>query len=223
MTPLEMKRQFDELLPWFLNGTLAKHERDWVEDYLRKHPEADKELRLGQVLRNSVREQAPEVSPEIGLDKLLHRIREERAFQRKPVKGPSLGERITEIFGGFKLTPAFAVAAGLVLIQGAIIGGLVFELDKVEQNARQAEYRALSVLPGVATSTPLLRVTFKPEASERDMRALLKTLGGTIINGPSQFGDYLILVEPSRIEALSDMAAKDPIVANVTIVKKHSE
>ena len=223
MTPMEMKRQFDELLPWFLNGTLAKHERDWVEDYLRKHPEADKELRLGQMLRNRVREQSPVVSPDIGLDKLLHRIREERAFQRKPVKAPSLGERIAGFLGGLKLTPAFAVTAGLLVVQGAIIGGLVLELGKAEQSARQAEYRALSVLPGVAMSTPLLRVTFKPEASERDMRALLKTLDGTIINGPTQFGDYLVLVEPTRIEALSDIAAKDPNVANVTIVKNHSE
>ena len=33
-----MKSRFDELLPFYVNGTLDDTDRAWVDDYLREHP-----------------------------------------------------------------------------------------------------------------------------------------------------------------------------------------
>ena len=95
----------------------------------------------------------------------------------------------------------------------------MLRLDDAQDSVKQAEYRALAVQPGVAASTPLLRISFKPKTTEEGMRALLEELGGSFVGGPTAFGDYLILVDPAKIEKLSADASGNPIVANVTIVR----
>ena len=35
-----MKARFDELLPFYANGTLSAADRAWVDDYLHAHPSA---------------------------------------------------------------------------------------------------------------------------------------------------------------------------------------
>ena len=39
-----MKQRFDELLPWYANGTLGEEDRAWVDRYLEDHPESDTAL-----------------------------------------------------------------------------------------------------------------------------------------------------------------------------------
>lgn len=219
MTPAESKRQFEELLPWFVNGTLTRQDQEWMEGYLKAHPEAGTELRLTQALQARVQASVPQTAPDLGMDRLLHRIRSEQAMTRKPESTPGLLERIGALFGGFKFTPAFAGAAALVVVQGAVIGGLMMQLDEAHESVKQAEYRALNVQPGAAASTPLLRISFKAKTTEEDMRALLGKLGGSFVGGPTAFGDYLVLVDPARIEQLSALAGEQVIVANVSIVR----
>lgn len=219
MTPAETKQRFEELLPWFVNGTLARQDHEWMEGYLREHPEAGAELRLTQSLRERVRGSVPEVATDLGMERLMHRIRSEQAMTRKAVKQAGLFERIGEFFNGFRITPAFAGAAALVVVQGFVIGGLMMRLDDAHESVRQAEYRALNVQPGAGPSTPLLRISFKARTTEEDMRALLGKLGGTFVGGPTAFGDYLVLVDPAKIEQLSAAAAGEPVVASVSVVR----
>lgn len=223
MTPAETRQRFDELLPWYVNGTLAKADRQFVENYLRENPQAQTELHVTQALRIQVRESVPAIPADLGMEKLLHRVRGEKALMRKPVQAPTLSARLSAFFGGFKFTPAFAGAAALVVVQGLVIGGLMMQLGDTEESLKRAEYRALNVAPGAAASTPLLRISFTAEAREADIRAVLQRLGGTFVGGPTNFGDYLILVDPARIEELSALAAKTPVVANVTIVRNAAQ
>ena len=39
-----MKSRFDELLPFYVNGSLPEADRAWVDSYLREHPKAEAEL-----------------------------------------------------------------------------------------------------------------------------------------------------------------------------------
>ena len=39
-----MSERLTELLPWYVNGTLAENDRRWVDEYLAEHPEARGEL-----------------------------------------------------------------------------------------------------------------------------------------------------------------------------------
>jgi anti-sigma factor RsiW len=72
-----MKSRFDELLPFYVNGTLNDADRAWVDDYLREHPGAAAELRWYESLRTKLVEDAPAVSSEVGMDRALHRMRTE--------------------------------------------------------------------------------------------------------------------------------------------------
>ena len=43
--------RFDELLPWYVNGTLSDEDRAWVERHLAEHPDARAELDWYQSLQ----------------------------------------------------------------------------------------------------------------------------------------------------------------------------
>jgi len=75
---LTMRQRFVELAPWHVNGTLSPADRAWVDDYIRSHPEARAELEWYALLRHEIRADVPKVSPDAGLERLLHRVRLER-------------------------------------------------------------------------------------------------------------------------------------------------
>jgi hypothetical protein len=75
---LTMRQRFLELAPWHLNGTLSAADRAWVDDYVRSHPEACAELEWYASLQQQILADVPEVPPDAGLERLLHRVRLER-------------------------------------------------------------------------------------------------------------------------------------------------
>jgi hypothetical protein len=66
--------RFNELLPWYVNGTLDATDRAWMDKYLQDHPQACQQLRWEQLLREEVQRNSPNVSEEIGLAKVMARI-----------------------------------------------------------------------------------------------------------------------------------------------------
>ena len=218
MSAPDARRQFDELLPWFLNGTLTESDRDWVEHYLREHPEAEAELRWTQTLRDRVRESVQAVAPELGLDELLRRIRAESPTKGKHAAGLGWFDRLSQLFTTLRFTPAFALAAVVILAQAGIIGGLVHELYQTRPES--PESAAFRSYPGQFSPAagPLLRITFKSDATESDLRKLLFQIGGSIVAGPSQLGDYLVEVETPTLDEVSKKVAASPVVESVTIV-----
>ena len=195
----EMQRRFGELAPWHVNGTLAAGERAWVDDYVRTHPAAAAELEWYASLQKEMRADAPQVAPDIGLERLLHRVRlERRPVARAPQGGlTGLLGSIREFVGGLVMRPAFAYAAtALVVAQTALIGTLVFEQQATERE--YAEYRSIATAPA---SGSLLRVSFRPDTKEIDIRTALVEIGGTLVGGPGQLGEYLVRVPADRVEA----------------------
>ena len=64
-----------ELLPWYVNGTLAANDQAWVDTYLAEHPEARGELAWYRSLQAQILADEPEVSDEIGLDRVMAKIK----------------------------------------------------------------------------------------------------------------------------------------------------
>ena len=219
MKTTDHQKQFEELLPWFVNATLNKEEREWVEQYLSEHPESRHDLRFAETLRKRIRENVEDLSPDIGLDKLMARIRQEKRFSRGQIAPVSIFEKLRSFLSSFALRPAYLAAACVILVQAGVIGTLLHEARQGERDTqRPSEYRSQSATPsGIAV--PLLRVTFRADATEREIRALLIDVGGAIVGGPSQLGDYLVLVEASKVEGLAARVAGNQIVDNVTIVR----
>jgi hypothetical protein len=88
-----------------------------------------------------------------------------------------------------------------------LLGGLLWP-GALVPGARQ--YRTLtSDSPATPLEQPQLRVVFADSMTERELRALLKNIQGTIIHGPSPVGVYTIAVPRSdtMTERLSSVLA----------------
>jgi hypothetical protein len=190
---LTIRQRFVELAPWHVNGTLSAADRAWVDGYLRLHPEARADLEWYASLQQKIRADVPPVSPDAGLERLLHRVRLERRPPRPERELASLLNAVRDFFAGIVMRPAFAYAVmALVVSQAGLIGALLFE---------QQEYAGYRSMVPVRAHEPLLRVTFKAEAMELELRGALVDVGGTLVGGPGQLGEYLVRVPPEKVEA----------------------
>jgi hypothetical protein len=182
-----MNKRFEELLPWYANGTLGAEERAWVDAYLEQNPEARSELDWYRSLQQRVQENAPAVPATIGLARAMRLIQGDR---------PTLGERIGAFFGNFGMRPSYALAGlALVAVQGGVILNL---LGDVRENAD--EIRALHAIR--VEEGPMLKISFAPDAKEADIRMLVVQVHGELAGGPGQLGDYYL-----RVPAGSEAAA----------------
>ena len=179
--------RFEELLPWYANGSLGAEDRAWVDAYLERNPEARSELDWYRSLQGCVRENAPTVPATIGLERVMRLIQGDR---------PTLAERIGAFFGNFGMRPSYAMAAlALVIVQGGVILNL---LGNVRENAE--EIRALHAHR--VEEGPMLKISFAPDAKEAEIRLLMVQVQGELAGGPGQLGDYYL-----RVPAGSEAAA----------------
>jgi anti-sigma factor RsiW len=196
-----MKERFEELLPWYANGSLGAEDRAFVDAYLEQHPEARSELDWYQSLQKRVQENAPAVPATIGLARAMRLIQGDR---------PTLTERINAFFGNLGLRPSYAMAAlAVVVVQGGVIMNL---LGDVRENAE--EIRALHAVR--VEEGPMLKINFAPDAKESDIRMLVVQVRGELAGGPGQLGDYYL-----RVPAGSEAAALARVQA-ATIVQAAS-
>jgi anti-sigma factor RsiW len=194
--------RFEELLPWYANGSLGAEDRAWVDAYLQQHPEARSELDWYRSLQQRVQESAPAVPPTIGLARAMRLIRGDR---------PTLTERISAFFGNFGVRPAYALAGlAIVTVQAGVILNL---LGDMRENADEVRaLHAQSVEEG-----PMLKINFAPDAKETDIRMLVVQVHGELAGGPGQLGDYYLRVPAgSQAAALAQVQAA-PIVQAVAL------
>jgi len=211
-----MKPRFDELLPFYANGSLSADDRAWVDDYLRAHPAARAELQWYESLQTRLREDVPAVSSEIGMERALRRIRADRSASqgaREAAASSSLDRLRTWLAGLLPqpmLRPAFAGAMAVVALQTIVIATLVVERDD------SSEIRALRA--SVVEKGPYLKVNFKADARETDIRLLLVAVHGSLAAGPGQLGDYYVRVPEQQLPASSEKLAASAIVDAVAVV-----
>ncbi|MCB1889701.1 MAG: hypothetical protein KDH20_18990 [Rhodocyclaceae bacterium] len=214
----EIRQQFDELLPWYVNGTLEDGDRQWVERQLAANPEWQAELGWMQSLQTRMRESEPEFAPSQGFDRLLARVRhgQETAHTRRAPQaqtGGGLMATLSAWLERFSLTPALAGAAAVVAVQFGVIALLVNQ-----QGELKSEYeRFRSVNSGEIVSGPALEVVFKSDALEREIRETLVRIGGTLAGGPGQLGIYLVYVPEHELSSAKAALEGNPIVELVTV------
>jgi anti-sigma factor RsiW len=210
MNEQEMRRQFQELLPWHVNGTLDPAQREWIDEYVRSHPEAKAELTWSEALQSRVKERVPTVAADAGWNTLQKRIRQERA-----ANAPSMMERISNLLAGLRFTPAMATAAAVILVQAGVIGTLLRHSGvddannaDVYRNIRSATYTG-----------PVVEVTFKETATEKEMRRLLMSVNGNVIGGPGQLGSYLVFVSTGKVNEAAKILQASPLVDSANVLE----
>jgi hypothetical protein len=192
-----MNERFEELLPWYVNGTIGAEDRAFVEAYLKEHPEMRGELEWYRSLQQRVQENAPAVPATVGLARTMRLIQGDR---------PTFAERVGAFFGNLGIRPAYALA-GLAIM--AVQGGVILELMG-DMRENEAEVRALKAVR--VEEGPMLKVSFAPDAKESDIRLLVMQVRGELAGGPGQLGDYYLRVPAgSEAEALKQVQAA-PIV-----------
>lgn len=197
MSGPETSRRFHEALPWYVNGTLAPAEREWMEQYLEDHLDAAEDLRWNDSLRQTMQAELPQVSPDIGLDQFLLKIGGQKqampARQRQP--GFRLWQWLRTSATTWAIKPAasFALLA-IVVVQAGVIGTLLLPSGDVGY----ADLR--SVDPSPSHVGVVLSVNFKPQATERDIRTALTDVQGSLTGGPGQLGNYLVRVPQARAD-----------------------
>jgi len=158
----------EDLLPWYVNGSLSAAEQQRVEAHLQECGTCRAEVELLRAMRDVSKQVTEPVPGQFAWQRLQRDIRQ----QDKTVTKRQWW------------VPSLAAAALLVI---AIQGVLLFNVT------RQDGYG----LAGHAPPGTVVQVKFNPEATEKSIRAALQGVGGEIVTGPSAAGIYHIQLADS--------------------------
>jgi hypothetical protein len=194
------ERRFDELVAFYVNGTLGADDRAWFESYLKDNPEAASELDWYRSLQRRIHDNAPAVPATIGLGKAMTLIRGDQ---------PTFGERFMALFGFLQMRPALALA-GLAVI--AVQGGVILQMYNTSYDDGIRAGKTT-----IVKDAPMLKINFAPDAKEADIRHLLMSVRGELAGGPGQLGDYFVVVPAGKEAAIADKLKSSPIVQAVAL------
>lgn len=179
-------KKFEELLPFFVNGTLNLEDKQFMQDYLHKFPALQAQVDFSEAIRSAVKDEHAEPVSDASWQKLLKKYQD---FHQKP----TLVERFKNICMHWGLSPAFAVVLGLLVAQSAVI----FELGLLSTSSA---YRGLTTQIEVA---PHLRITINPKTDYAQLVDLLRKNGCRVVAGPSETGELWVhLEEPEKLDAI---------------------
>jgi hypothetical protein len=190
---MDDRRRFFDLLPFYVNGTLSENDLVWFRDYMRRTPELRSQVEfqqaVGESLKQRVEASVRDVPTDLGLDGVMARIRVDRRAVRQSSWQRFLRWLLgSDPAGPWRLAPALVLALAVIGVQGLLL--------MQRQPPSYAEVR--SPAPALADG-PLLRVNFKPDARETDIRLKLVEVRALIVAGPTRLGDYYLKTAPTRL------------------------
>jgi len=193
-------QKVQELLPWFLNGTLEADDVAQVEEHLQSCPACRSELQCLQVLRSTYVDTELAPDAEAALARLRPRLEESAPASRPRTGGPSRA-RPAQIPSWLGL----ALAAQFALILG--LGWKVLQPDAA------LEYHALSSAATAEHAAGSLVVVFNPAASQREVARILHRSGGRVVDGPTESNGFVLAVASGNLkDALTRLRAEPAVV-----------
>lgn len=209
--------QFTEWLPWYVNGTLNAKDRATMDAYLAKSPLARDEVQYYERMAAMMQRRAENIPADIGLAQTLQRIKVSPKAQIAPPAArraepdtdePSWFQRL--LSGGW-MKPALGCAMAVIVAQGVLL---------VQQRDEAIVYRGKPSITDVKTSgakaeAAYLRVVFKPNATEGELRLLLASTNAWIAGGPGQAGEYYLRFTPDQVQGAMDQLKASGLVSEV--------
>ena len=189
------------LLPWYLSGKLGADELETVKRHLAECDDCAGELEelsfMGAAIKEpdealdaAIEMRLPDMEADI-MDR-INAYEEARAPEVRPASAPvktSAWDKVLGFFEGFEFPFQLpAGAAALVLLQLAIIIGLVYKVYLGEPES----YVVLSGPEETVASGPVIIVSFVDSATEAQIRETLSEIDGRIIDGPKAGGLYVV-------------------------------
>jgi len=198
--PLDLA-EAEQLLPWHVNHTLGQSDEQSLQAALASSPKLTAEARWLESLGRQLREEIALPPPDQGLDTLLARIHSEQAGKVTALPQPAR----KRVWPG----AVMALAAGVMLAQAVVIGGLLRHQAPVGEIVPASGDKAVA-------GGALLQVTFRETATEAQLRAALSAVHGTIVSGPGMLGVYTVRVEAASAESAVARLRADTAVNSVT-------
>lgn len=213
------RERFERLLPGYVCDRLDAYEREWLEQFVAAHPEMAAQVDIERELRNVLRAELPEAPADQGLVPFMARIHADGGAP----PANSL-HRFKESFRASLALPTMKLAwtglASVVVVQAGIIallfgvrggGGLPIGESGL------AQWRSTDA-PAIKAEGPVLQLTFKPTATEAEIRLLLVKLGGTIVAGPGQLGHYIVRLADGQTEAVAQQLRGHEILVAIEVL-----
>lgn len=187
----------EALLPWHATGTLNRADTLRVDKALASDRELARRYdmvreELGETISANESLGAPSMR---AMDKLFAAIDAEPAPLRHKVASFNLVDRVSEFFASLSpRTLAFSASAAALalLLQGAVVTGLLLSKPEAGANGQTFEIASASV-PQVEQAIYSL-VQFKPTATAADITAFLKSTDASIVSGPGKTEMYKVKV-----------------------------
>ncbi|MCC6143681.1 MAG: hypothetical protein IT368_07730 [Candidatus Hydrogenedentes bacterium] len=208
MMPRVDESAIDELRD-FVAGDLPQEQRAAVEESLRTDPALREALELVKLEQQSVRQWAHRRMPVGDFDELYARVSSrlgERPRASEATGGSGMW-RWLDWLASPRWRPAVAGLFLLVIGQSVVIAWLA--QDRPPEAAGEA-YR--SARPAGALPHEFVAITFRPEASEEQIRRFLLELEGQILAGPKPSGEYVVTAPGRAGKPLADHIRGNPIV-----------
>jgi anti-sigma factor RsiW len=185
----------DEMLFGYAAGDLDDNARARVEAALAADPSLRERLRWYEAVCDGFVAALPPSPALPGADQILARIRGGR---------PGPVNRFFSWLAGPALRPAAALAAVLILAQGALIGVLL-----------QPAEAPLTRSPASTGNAVVFVVAFNPETPEAKIRSLLLEAGASLIDGPQQLGEYRVWVPANRAQFARELFGASVVIEYV--------
>ena len=201
MSEVDRHREVAELLPWYVNGTLAGRDFAVVASHLSDCPVCRDEVAQCQALAAAI-QSAPDAAgaPAAGrLERVLATIDLLEAEQQHTERR-TWSRAVESLRDLFQRTPGpmrwalVAQAALLVMLVGLAAGPGVL--------SPRAPYQTLADSGRGQLGQGQIHIVFAEDITERELRTLLGRIQGKIVDGPSAIGVYTVEVGASTADDL---------------------
>lgn len=180
--------------PFVVNGTEGGDQEDWLRALPVTHqPAARAELGFAAAVRRGLIEKASEARGDAGLARLneLLSIQTQQAQMmstRPPTSSRTASKASWWVRLQRHLQPPLLVVGAVAAVQAAVI------LQMVADPPPASETAVMRASPGaVGQPVPHLRVVFRDDVLEAQMRQLLTREGLVIVAGPTLLGEYRLV------------------------------
>jgi hypothetical protein len=197
--------EFQELLPWYVNETLAAPQRARVESHLRDCEACRAELERERLIRGRMAgDAAIEYLPAPSLKRLQARLDEANLQGSRPA-APEPDQAASR--GAPPRRALWAACAAIVAVLGLMTA---YRWMDVHRSAAQDGYYTVTT-PAHHPSGEAIRAVFAPTVTLVELNAILDESQLRIVSGPTEAGVYSLASTSTR-----------PVADSLAILRRHA-
>jgi len=195
----DVHQEAQELLPWFVLGTLNAQEAALVQEHLRTCSQCQADVDWQRKLQ-TVAPTAPQLDAAPDVNAAFARLRAQLPPQKQEAKAPALAERLQSRFKQWWMPWVIAAQTAALACLCVVV---------MQKQAEPVKYVGLG---GSMQDNGNVVVMFKPQTSEAELRRILQASDARVVDGPTVTGAYLLHVgDADRARALTALRS-DPAV-----------